>query len=154
MGIDHEEDAVQEYVKFQHTNGCNGLFVCESGIHISIDHPFLGATPDGCVYDPSAEEPYGFLEVKCPYLQTDNMPIEACRDSKFCCAVQKKGELDMPTLKLNHPYYAQVQRQMAISGRRWCDFVVFTPRGISVERIYFDDIYWSTRLLPKLHNFQ
>ena len=102
------------------------------------------------MYDPSAEEPYGFLEVKCPYSQRDKMPIVACRNSKFCCAVQKKGELDMPTLKLNHPYYAQVQGQMAIGGRKWCDF---TPRGISVECIYFDDIYCRTKLLPKLHDF-
>ena len=37
------------------------IFVCK-------DYPFLGATPDGTVYDPSnLAHPFGFLEVKCPY---------------------------------------------------------------------------------------
>ena len=99
------------------------------------------------MYDPSTEKPYGFLEVKCPYSQRDKTPTEACHDSKFCCSIQNKGELGIPVLKLNHPYYAQVQGQMAIGRHRWCDFVVFTPRGLSVERIHFDDVYWSTKLL-------
>ena len=84
---------MQEYVKFQNTNVGNGLFVCESGIHISIDHPFLGATPDGCVYDPSAEEPYGFLEVNCPYSERDKMPIEACHDSSFVVLFERRVSL-------------------------------------------------------------
>ena len=48
-GIDYEEEAVQEYVKFQHANGHSGLFVTASGIHISTEHPYLGASPDGSV---------------------------------------------------------------------------------------------------------
>ena len=113
----------------------------------------MGASPDGCVYDPSVDEPYGFLEVKCPHSHRDKTPFEACSNATFCCSVQKRGDVDVPILKLNHPYYAQVLGQMAIGGRKWCDFVIFTLRGISVERIYFDPVYWQTNLLPKLQDF-
>lgn len=91
-GIDHEEAAVHEYEKYKHANGHCGLFVCSSGTHISTEHPFLGASPDACVYDPNADDPYGFLEVKCPHSQRDKTPTEACHDTKFCCTIEKKKE--------------------------------------------------------------
>ena len=42
---------------------------------------------------------------------------------------------------------------MAIGGRPWRDFVVYTKKGISVQRIDFDERYWTDRLLPKLESF-
>lgn len=42
-----------------------------------------------------------------------------------------------------HPYYAQIQGQMGISGAEWCDFVIFTKKGISIERVLFDPLYWQ-----------
>lgn len=36
---------------------------------------------------------------------------------------------------------------MAIASRKWCDFVIFTTKGLSVERIAFDPDYWRTLLL-------
>ena len=56
-------------------------------------------------------------------------------------------------LKRNHSYYCQVQGQMAITGRTWCDFVVYTTKGIAVERITFDKLFWENELLPKLVDF-
>ena len=43
-----------------------GLFVCTSGVHSSIAQPFLGASPDECVYDPQSDEPYVtvYVEIK------------------------------------------------------------------------------------------
>ena len=42
---------------------------------------------------------------------------------------------------------------MAITERSWCDFVIYTAKGISVERIPFDAEFWNNKLLPKLINF-
>lgn len=65
-------------------------------------------------------------------------PLEACSDPNFCCQkIDGKCKL-----KVTHPYYAQVQGQMGITGAEWCDFVVFTKKGMSVERIAFDRQYW------------
>ncbi len=103
------------------------------------------------MYDPSnLQYPYGFLEVKCPYSLRDVTPKDACSQSSFCCHLNSSGELE---LKKSHPYYAQVQGQMAIGERMWCDFVIFTLKGINVQRIFFNQEYWTTKLLPKLVSF-
>ena len=55
------------------------LTVCASGFIVSTSHPFLGASPEGAVYDPSNSlQPFGFLEIKCPYSACDIFPLEAC----------------------------------------------------------------------------
>ena len=42
---------------------------------------------------------------------------------------------------------------MAVGLRPWCDFVVYTTKGVSVQRIQFDNDYWDNELLPKLIDF-
>ncbi len=42
---------------------------------------------------------------------------------------------------------------MATGERQWCDFVIYTKRGIDVQRIDFDEAFWSGELLPKLASF-
>ena len=42
---------------------------------------------------------------------------------------------------------------MAVGERPWCDFVVYTTQGISVQRILFDNDYWNKELVPKLVSF-
>ena len=50
----------------------------------------------------------------------------------------------------SHPYYSQVQGQMDIGERAWCNFVTYTEKGVSVEKIPFDSAFWEKELLPKL----
>ena len=54
-------------------------------------------------------------------------------------------------LKKNHHYYHQVQLQLFVGGNKysWCDFCVFTSKGIEVERIW-PDIEWCTNVLQNL----
>ena len=54
---------------------------------------------------------------------------------------------------LHNGYYAQVQGQMAIGERPWCDFIVFTTLSISVERIKYENNYWGHTVLPNLISF-
>lgn len=79
-----------------------GVFVVEVGM---VHHPVIpmtGASPDGLVgLD-------GVLEIKCPDTKTH---IETVLSRK---APSK--------------YVAQMQWQMACTGRAWCDFVSFDPR--------------------------
>lgn len=42
---------------------------------------------------------------------------------------------------------------MAVTGRSWCDFVVYTEKGFSCERITYDNDFWTNELLPKLISF-
>ena len=76
-GIDHEDVAMQHYVKFQQNNGHTGLYICTTGIYGSPLYSFFVASPDGAVYDVIATLPHGFLELKCPYAQRSLTPEEA-----------------------------------------------------------------------------
>ena len=55
-------------------------------------------------------------------------------------------------LKRNHNYFRQVQRQMGVSERKWCDLVVCTLKGMFVERIKSDEQLWK-RMITKLKTF-
>ena len=144
-GVKNEALAIQIYTQHQQNHGHGGLTVCKVGFHVSRSHPFLGASPDGGVYDPSCDQPYGFVEVKCPYSHCNHTPAEARSDSKFFCTLES-GEVK---LRKNSNYFCQVQGQMAIGERLWCDFVVYTPKEISIERIRFNPGYWNN-ILAKL----
>lgn len=151
-GVENEQVAIQEYTKYQHSHGHPNLFVSPSGFHIDPDYPYLGASPDGSVYDPSdSQQPFGFLEVKCPYSVKQMSPVEACSSPGFFCVLDPVT--CKPKLKESHPYFAQVQGQMGLGGRFWCDFVVYTEKCISIQRIPFNEAYWKNTLLPKLTSF-
>ena len=135
-GKTHEACAIQEYKNYHHSRGNTDLVTSGAGFVISEDNPFLGASPDGYVYDPNVLECFGLVEIKCPYKYRAYTPAEACLNSDFFCEIitQSSGD-QMFQLKQSHSYYCQVQGQMAITGRTWCDFVVYTTKGIAVERI-------------------
>jgi hypothetical protein len=38
-------------------------------------------------------------------------------------------------LKRTHAYYFQVQGQLLITGRQFCYFVIWTPKGLILEKI-------------------
>ena len=42
--------------------------------------------------------------------------------------------------------------QMALTGARWCDFVVYTTRGLYVRRVLFNRHFW-TELHQKLVSY-
>lgn len=129
----------------------NGLFYCRSGFVISEKSPFLGASPDTNVHDPSVSNPFGLAEIKCPYSFHNKTPFEAAESSIFFVNLLKMwmggGKVQ---LKHSHGYFCQVQGQMAITERTWCDFVVYTEKGISIERIEYDPNFWESSVLPKL----
>ena len=95
----------------------------------------------------------GLLEVKCPFSKRAETLEQASADPTFY--LEKIG--DKFYLKRGHSsgYYKQVQGQLAITGMKWCDLFVFLSETneMYVDTIPFDNIYWSTQLLPKLREF-
>ena len=136
-GIKYEPEAIDKYHKYMHSQK-TPVHGFKSGFVVCSNSPILGCSPDAKVIDPNCEDPFGLLEVKCPETKFQVSPLEACSDPKFFC--ERVG--DMCKLKQNHAYYAQVQGQMGCTGAQWCDFVVYTKKGMSVERITFDRAYW------------
>lgn len=149
-GKANEKAAIEQYVRIQNETGHADLYACSSGFVISEQYPFLGASPDAAVYDPSVSDPFGVAEVKCPYSYRSVTPVEACSQASFFCTLNISTT--QVHLKKDHPYYSQVQGQMALTKRKWCDFIVYTEKGISIERIDFDEVFWK-ELSQKLINF-
>ena len=52
----------------------------------------------------------------------------------------------------NNAYYYQVQGQLEICDRLYCDFVCWTPKSIHIERIYRNTGFWG-KMKPKLEAF-
>lgn len=88
-----------------------------------VEHPTIemfGCSPDGLIGDD------GLVEIKCPntathidYVMADKAPTK---------------------------YVPQMQCQLAVTGRKWCDFVSFDPRlpdglNIFIVRVERDDEY-------------
>ena len=123
--------------------------VLPSGFVVSKGSPVIGTTPDARVVDFSCTDHFGIAEVKCPYTKHQVTPLDACSDAKFCMEKTNNTE---SKLKVDHPYYAQVQGQMTVTGARWCDFIVYTSRGLYVQRITHDPVFW-TELNQKLVSY-
>ena len=118
--VKYEPIALQAYVEHQHRNGHSELAVVEVGFLVSETTLFLGASADGGIYNPSSEQPYGFIDVKCLYSKCELSPLETCATGQFFCTLES-GEV---TLRFTSNYYCQVQKQMVIRERPWCDFII------------------------------
>ncbi|XP_060560650.1 uncharacterized protein LOC132720513 [Ruditapes philippinarum] len=149
-GKSHENVARKHYERFMRKSH-PGLTVKKCGLLVTPDYPHLGASPDGYINCTHCESHNGLLEIKCPSSLSWRMktPEECATDSKFFC-VLRDGKV---TLKQTHNYYYQVQGQLGISGRKWCDFVVWTCVGISVERIFADKVFFTNHMVPHLNDF-
>ena len=128
-GCQHENEAKNAYSSYQHQTHSN-FKISESGLHIHPAEPHLGATPDGLI-ECSCCPGKGVLEIKCPFCHKDKSANEAAEDKTFCLQTSN----DMLSLKTNHAYYYQIQIQMYVTERTYCDFVVWTNHSIHIERI-------------------
>lgn len=79
-------------------------------------------------------------------------------DSSFYLKVDDNGAR---TLSKSHEYYFQVQGQLSVCDKDYCDFVCWTPKGMHIERIvrdysFFTDVkerldqFFVTVILPIL----
>lgn len=82
------------------------------------DNEYVGVSPDGFVDDD------GLIEIKCPQDKTYTQYL-----------------IDM---KIKPEYYAQMQMQMLITKRIWCDYVVYNShfeKPIIIQRVFPDKEY-------------
>ncbi|XP_059185377.1 uncharacterized protein LOC131968486 isoform X2 [Centropristis striata] len=112
--------ALREYCKHL----CVNWSPC--GLVIHPNAPWLGALPDGLVYDPNETPSYGLVHVKCIGLRSfTECRFLICRD----------GALQ---LKKTHSSYWHIQGEMMVTGTEWCDMLVFSREDMLVQRIYRD----------------
>jgi hypothetical protein len=123
-GCEHEKEARSQYMNEMAENHVN-FHVRDVGFVISTEHPYLGASPDGIASCDCCGE--FLIEIKCPYCKRD------CdvNDSLECLhTVNNNLELIR-----THQYYYQVQCQLLVTGKTFCDFIVWTNKDMFVERI-------------------
>ena len=137
-GKKYEPVALKEYEKYMRKMG-KPVKVIKSGLFVSPKISILGCSPDVKVVDLSCKDNFGIGEVKCPSSKFNVSPIDACEDPGFYL----ENEDGKPKLKKGHFYYDQVQGLMGLTGAQWCDFIVYTGKGLSVERIKFDQEHWN-----------
>jgi len=125
-----------------------GITVKKAGLLLDPTVPYLASSPDGFVTCTHCAPTQGLLEIKCPSVLRNKTPEEACEDKHFFCHLVN----GCVTVKKTHNYYYQVQGQMGVSGRQWCDFVVWTLKGHSIERIHFDEPLWK-KMVEVLKSF-
>lgn len=80
----------------------------------------MAASPDGLINEDS------ILEIKCPSSIKEYTPQEAVTLKKLKYMVDNKGKL---VLKKTDNYYYQVQGQLNIAEKKYCYFVVWSPKG-------------------------
>ena len=95
------------------------------GICLSDDR-CIGASPDGFVGDD------GMIEVKCPYNSTNH--INTVIDG-------------MPK-----DHMAQIQGNLWVNGRQWCDFISFDTRVEHESRLYVERILRDDKYIADLEN--
>lgn len=95
-------------------------FVVPSGLVLLNEKSIIGGSPDGLV------DSDGIIEVKCPYNPANHVKTLRC---------------GMP-----REHIPQIQGNMYVTEREWCDFISFDPRidgkgRLYVERVERDEMY-------------
>jgi len=134
-GRRHEPIALKEYqsaIKGSHEN----LKTRKRGLIINLRYPHFGASPDAIVE--CAGCGVGCVEITCPLSLCDKSKEEM--EAGSACLVLEDGDY---TLDKNHEYYYQVQMQLHVSNLPYCDFVMWTPTVLWIERVSMNEAFWK-----------
>lgn len=136
IGIE-SEDAIRTIYE-EHS----GSSVREVAFIIWLKYPKLGVSPDGLIGT------NGMLEIKAPWIMYK--PLSDVLTALAEGLPDPRLHSSSPVWKgrPNHiwySHYSQMQMQMAIAGRSWCDYVVcaVSEEVIYIERIPFNGPYWE-----------
>lgn len=111
--------------------------VCrEVGLFVYKKYQFLAASPDGLIGNE------GIIEIKSPYNFRNSDPNTCNFDF-----LHPDG-----SLKMTHDYYYQIQGQLEITNRLWCDLIIYTFKGIRIIRISRNTKFWKN-MVTKLKSF-
>ena len=117
--------------------------VQEVGLAVPKWEPRIGASLDGEV------GPDGIIEIKSPLVMYEPLQNHM---------IKINTGWRPPPFYHGHiwdTHYAQMQGGMKITGRKWCDYIVYATESNRsyVERIYFNQQYWDNELWPGVQNF-
>ncbi|XP_050064899.1 uncharacterized protein LOC126553828 [Aphis gossypii] len=139
-GKSNEEIALRAIEKVLNIN------IIKCGIFVDSENPYLGATPDGLIGGD------GIVEVKCPSSAEYLTPEEGIKQKKITFwTLNKSGEIG--GINKKHNWYYQVQGQLNVCQKIFCQFAVWSPKGIKIEKIERDEGLWKSCMVEKLKYF-
>lgn len=102
----------------------------ECGIFLDSVYTYIAASPDLLIFCSCCGD--GCVEIRCPLITKCNTCSSFCTCKISIYLIDKSEKL---SLKINHSYFAQVQGQMYVTGRKWYDFFVYTLK-VLLQREY------------------
>ena len=167
-GTDNEDIARRTYM-----SSCK-VVVFELGLVVSRADDRQGASIDGFVIDSSnlsrpTDEYHiaelallaeGIIEIKCPGKMYKPLIDHHNREQTVGVVLPSDEEIDNDIniwenhyRHIQHYYFDQMQQGMAILGKPWSDFIVYTPELMMVNRVPFCRTYYQRRLLKPVLSF-
>ena len=132
-----ESEARHQFEKKLKKDGHKNLSVKACGLIIHKQYQFIAASPDGLVScSCCAERP---LEIKCPSTLVGIDPSIQLHS----CLGKTGGSI---FLKQNHPYFSQIQTEMAVTGSAYGDFVIYSRAGMYHEVVPFKPDHFDALL--------
>ena len=104
---------------------------------VSLTVPYLDASPDALVSCNCCSN--GCLEIKFPFDSREKFAFEILDCVDKCLEGDVKNGIK---LKSTHMYYYQIQCQLNVTGRKYCDFYVWTEKDYHFERVFPDTEFW------------
>ncbi|XP_035205350.1 LOW QUALITY PROTEIN: uncharacterized protein LOC118180357 [Stegodyphus dumicola] len=140
-GLANEAVALNQY-KEKHM----GKNIRRCGLFIDPKYPFLCTSPDGLIDED------GLLEIKCPYTARFSADLSDFFSKPNSVGLRMDADNNLYLPKKSHKYYFQIQGQLAITERNWCDLYIWCREDAITLRIPEDKTFWIS-LVPKLEKF-
>ena len=128
----YEPVAWRKYLEYFASLG-QDVKVLPCGLVLNANNRWLGCSPDAKLLFPNK---VGIGESKCPYDQRDSDLMDVAQANKNFYLAAAGNSLH---LKQDHPYYFQVQCQLALTRAMFNDFVVYTHKSLFIERFTLNE---------------
>lgn len=123
-----------------------GRTIYPCGLIIDPEIPGLGASPDGIIDEDT------LVEIKYLY-SAKRYSIEDAISKKLPAVYKIFKNGDITKVNKRHEYYYQMQGQLHIVNRKYCEFLLWTPHSNVHLTIKRDDNFWKTKMEPLLIEF-
>lgn len=132
-GIEHEQDARNWYTS------ATGYTIKPSIFGVYKKDYRLGAEHDGFVCDKDGNELDGIIEIKCPLKMYESIKTFLNGNNTI------ESDNSAPPSHITESHYDQMQMEMEIFNKSWCDYIVFclNENKVYLTRVFRNKKHWN-----------